>query len=55
MDNPIDITSLHTGSEVERDGKKLEVDFIIEDKKGTHIDLKPAEVVVPPEELIPEN
>jgi len=46
----MDITSLHQGSEVERDGQKLEVDFIIEDKKGTHIDLKPS-VVAPDDEF----
>ena len=41
------------GSEVERDGKKLEVDYIVESKKSTTIELKPAEVA-PPEELIKE-
>ena len=35
------ITTLHTGSEVERDGKTLEVEEVIEGKKETTIYLKP--------------
>ena len=39
----MDITSLHQGSEVERDGKSLEVESVIEDNDKTYIELKAVE------------
>ena len=49
MEN-VDITTLHTGSKVERDGKTLEVESVIEDKDKTYIELKKA-VVAPADDF----